>query len=185
MAAILRPAGGVALSKEIPKWRDRDTFVQGAWPRIRPPTGEVPRQDWAGPDFVAPSVLVIDDDPDIATALADVISRRGYRAATVRDGREIMIDLSRIVPGLGPLSRVDVLVVDFAMPRSSGLEVLEYARANAWPVAIVIISAFANHELQTRSMDLGAKAVLNKPFAPRELVDVLERIAPLPQLKPS
>jgi DNA-binding response OmpR family regulator len=132
---------------------------------------------------VAPSVLVIDDDPDIATALADVIARRGYRAATVRDGREIMIDLSRIVPGLGPLSCVDVLVVDFAMPRSSGLEVLEYAKANAWPVAIVIISAFANHELQTRSMMLGAKAVLDKPFAPRVLVDVLERIAPLPQLK--
>lgn len=176
------------MSKQIPRWRDRDTqpdtFVHGAWPRLRPPTGEVPRQDGGlHPDFAAPSVLVIDDDPDLAVALADVITRRGYRAATVRDGSEIMIDLSRIVPGLGPLSCVDVLVLDFVMPRSSGLEVLEFAKASGWPVSTVIISAFANHEVQTRSMSLGAKAVLNKPFAPRDLVETLERIAPLPTLK--
>jgi DNA-binding response OmpR family regulator len=143
---------------------------------------ETGRADWRRAPLVGPeppAVLVIEDDPDLAQTLAEALAGRGYRAASVRDGRDVIEDPERVIAGVGPVSRVDVVVTDLFMPRSSGIDVLEHARARDWAVPIVVMTAFASDELETQALHLGASAVFEKPFALEELLTLVDSIAPL------
>jgi two-component system phosphate regulon response regulator OmpR len=130
-------------------------------------------------DPSAPGVLVVDDDPDVVEILVDVLRRRGYRAAGVRDGSDAMADRSRVIPSFGPLSSVDVVVTDLVMPGESGLALMRHVRRHNWPVAIVVVSAFGDQQLRAQAEELRAAAILHKPFYLDELLTVIYRVAPL------
>jgi CheY-like chemotaxis protein len=67
-----------------------------------------------------PAVLVVEDDPDVATTINDVVEERGYRAICVGNGREALSALEAERPAL--------MLVDLFMPIMNGAEFLKVVK---------------------------------------------------------
>ena len=121
-------------------------------------------------DRSVPSVLVIDDDPDVVEILVGALRRVGYRASGARP---------HALPDTCALSSMHVIVTDLVMPGASALALMRRVREHGWPIAIVVVSAFADQKLRAQAKDLGAAAVLHKPFFVDDLLAVIRKLAPV------
>lgn len=128
-----------------------------------------------------PSVLVIDDEPDIRDSIRQVLSRAGFDVATADNG---------ITGTDGFFAQpADVVIVDIVMPRRNGIEVIERIRS-AFPGARIIaitgggsfgpldykpgtIVTDAYLASATRS---GADAIMTKPFHRTELIALVRSL---------
>ena len=99
------------------------------------------------------TVLVIDDDEGIRTALAEVLELFGYQVAVAADGQE-GVELLEV--GLEP----NAIVLDLMMPRMDGWTFLSYIRHDPkfQDLPVVVTSAVASQSPE------GADACLQKPF---------------------
>jgi CheY-like chemotaxis protein len=120
---------------------------------------------------VAPKgrVLVVDDDRDIVETLCDILELRGWETLRAYDGLEAVSIASR--------HAVDWIVMDVRMPRLTGVEALHAIRELAPNVRVVLMTAFASHDLAARAEREGAAKVLFKPFDPAVLFSVIEKAA--------
>ncbi len=119
--------------------RDRPTVEESAEERLR----EAPKC----------TVLVIDDDEGIRTALAEVLELFGYQVAVAADGQE-GVELLEV--GLEP----NAIVLDLMMPRMDGWAFLSHIRGDPkfHDLPVVVTSAVAAQSPE------GADACLQKPF---------------------
>lgn len=112
------------------------------------------------------TILVVDDDADERTAVADLLAARGYAVAVACDGQEA-VDLLRA--GLRP----SVIVLDLSMPTMDGWALLRHLRGTVHSkVPVVVTSAVARERPAP-----GADACLEKPFEPAELRAIVERLS--------
>lgn len=114
----------------------------------------------------SPTVLVVDDDPGIRESVTEVLSAEGYRVLEAPDGEEALVALDR-------LEGRCVVLLDLAMPRMNGLELLKElsrsGRSERFPV--VVMSANAHpRELEFPQV----VALLRKPFELDELLRWVE-----------
>lgn len=121
------------------------------------------------------TLLVIDDDPDLADLLAEYLGGRGYAVETAADGPAGLARLR----GAG----IDLVVLDVMMPGMDGFEVLrEIRKASQLPV--IMLTARGEDMDRIVGLELGADDYLSKPFNPRELLarvgSVLRRAAAPP-----
>ncbi len=101
-------------------------------------------------------VLVVEDDPRIATMLEKGLRARLLDFETVRSGAEAV---ARINAG-----GVDVQLLDLGLPDMDGLEVLRLLRDSERSVPVIVITARSDpHDRQT-ALDLGVAEYLTKPF---------------------
>jgi CheY-like chemotaxis protein len=105
------------------------------------------------------AVLIVDDDPDLTEAVADVLTSCWYHLSTAFDGRSAL-EILRHMP-----RQPCVLVTDLQMPGMDGFELIRTVRANEQlaHVRIVVLSGIA------QQAPPGADAVLTKPFELLEL----------------
>ena len=108
-------------------------------------------------------VLIVDDDRDIRTLLADYLEKQGLRCLTAADGREMREQLAQ--------HRVDLIVLDIMMPGEDGLTLCRNLRASTNHAATPILMLTARGEDMDRiiGLEMGADDYLPKPFVPREL----------------
>ncbi len=107
------------------------------------------------------TILVIDDDPELAALLAEYLGGRGYRVLTAPDGPR---GLERLAAG-----GVDLVVLDVMMPGMDGFEVLREIRRGA-AVPVVMLTARGDDTDRIVGLEMGADDYLPKPFNPRELL---------------
>ena len=107
------------------------------------------------------TVLVVDDEPRIATIAADYLRHAGYAVLTAGDGAEAL--------ALARAKRPDLVVLDLGLPRLGGLEVARTLRAET-AVPIVMLTARVEESDRLLGLELGADDYITKPFSPRELV---------------
>ena len=102
------------------------------------------------------TVLVVDDEFDLANTLCAVLAAEGYHAETCSDGREAM---ERLRAGPKP----DLVLMDIMMPRASGLDVLRSMRQSEAlaDVPVVLMSVIPPPAKQA---DYGWQSFLHKPF---------------------
>ncbi len=105
----------------------------------------------------APTVLVVDDEPNLRRVLGAVLTRDGYRVLVASGGREA-VRLAK------ENEQVDLLVTDFLMPDLSGLEVLSAVRAKHPDLRALLISGHGTVRSAVDAMRLGAFDFLTKPF---------------------
>jgi two-component system response regulator (stage 0 sporulation protein F) len=117
---------------------------------------------------------VIEDDPEMRTLLAGVLSRDGYEVAQASSGQEAMAELRRSLDVR--LHMPDMLVMDVRMPGPSGLHVLKALRAAGWSVPVVLVTGFGSPDLHREASGFGPVLVLDKPF---ELDDLRAAIVSL------
>lgn len=114
-------------------------------------------------------VLIVDDEPDIRSFLADLLKARGYRCAWADSG-------SAALNQIGPL-QPDLVLLDIMMPGMSGIEVLRQIRGrDDIDPAIVMLSCLSHSKTTLRALDEGADHFVVKPFRVNELVETLDRV---------
>lgn len=109
-------------------------------------------------------ILIVDDDRDIRTLLADYLEKQGLRCTTAADGREMKSALER--------HRVDLIVLDIMMPGEDGLTLCRNLRAGGGTQAntpVLMLTARDEDMDRILGLEMGADDYLAKPFVPREL----------------
>ncbi|WP_134765730.1 response regulator transcription factor [Nocardioides sp. 1609] len=106
-------------------------------------------------------VLVVDDEPALARALAINLRAHGWEVVTAADGRGALDAAATTHP--------DVVLLDLGLPDLDGTEVISGLRG--WTtVPIVVLSARQHGEDKVEALDLGADDYVTKPFAMNELM---------------
>ncbi len=119
-------------------------------------------------------ILVAEDDPALRRLIDMLLSNQGFEVRTVIDGADALSVVEEWAP--------DAFVIDVMMPRISGLTVCRELRASPRyaTAPIVLLTARVFDEDIQQVVDLGGIEFMSKPFNPRQLVAVLERLAPAP-----
>jgi DNA-binding response OmpR family regulator len=123
-------------------------------------------------------VLVVDDSPTIRKVVCAVLQRRGFEALQAADGQsalETLTEAARAENGNGA-SRIDLVLVDFVMPKMNGFQLCRALRQNerlrATPV--VLMSAKSDRIAAHFVQQTGAIDAIAKPFDAQALVAVIE-----------
>ncbi len=114
-------------------------------------------------------VLVVDDEEDFATAVANRLRRRGYSASAVFAGRDAL----RLVQE----TQYDVMVLDLKMPGMDGAEVLREVRRIDPHLEVVVLTGHSTVQTGIEGRQLGASDFLQKPLPIEHLCTVLEAVA--------
>jgi DNA-binding response OmpR family regulator len=109
----------------------------------------------------ATTVLVVEDDTAIATALAHRFAAEGWQVTTAGDGPSGIEAASRVQP--------DVIVLDVMLPGVDGLEVCRVVQAER-PVPVLMLTARDDETDVLVGLGVGADDYMTKPFSLRELV---------------
>ncbi|HEX8644317.1 MAG TPA: response regulator [Allosphingosinicella sp.] len=143
----------------------KGTKVQIILPRSRgagPAAGQEPgRSAGAGaPRAKRARILVVDDDCDVRSFLADVLDDLGHEVAACDCGEAALAEVARDCP--------DLLLLDFAMPGMNGAEVAKAVRARCPQLPIVFVTGYAESEQLEAALGTDVK-VLRKPFSVDDL----------------
>jgi len=123
-----------------------------------------------------PHILVIEDDDAIATLIQYNLEKEGYDVAIAGDGEEGLVQSDERLP--------DLIVLDWMLPKVSGIEVCRRLRGRpeSRNVPIIMLTARGEESDRVRGLDTGADDFLTKPFSVPELNAriraVLRRIRP-------
>lgn len=121
------------------------------------------------------TILVVEDDADVAGLIQLRLTASGHDVSIAADG-EAGVSAAHAV-------RPDLVILDWMMPRLSGIQVCERLRADGAfaGTKIVMLTARAQESDIERAYSAGADDYITKPFSPRELVArVAALIAPAP-----
>ena len=111
-------------------------------------------------------VLIVDDEPLIRWSAAETLTLAGHDVGEAGDARTALTRLSE-----GPVP--DVILLDFRLPDSNDLSLLETIRRDYPSSAVVMMTAFGSPEVVAGAMKLGAYRVLGKPVDMHELNDLV------------
>ena len=115
-----------------------------------------------------PRVLCVDDDQFIRRFLSDALAAGGYDVATASEGRSAM----RLLEGHPGF---DLVVTDYSMPPSTGIEVIEHAQRIDPTLPCIIVTAYHDLDLAMLAMRAGAVGFIPKPFKADHLLTVAGR----------
>ena len=125
---------------------------------------------------MTPHILVVEDEDALATLLQYNLEKEGYGVALAADGEEALMLADERAP--------DLVVLDWMLPKISGIEVCRRLRGRPETrnVPIVMLTARGEESDRIRGLDTGADDYVIKPFSMSELVAriraVLRRIRP-------
>ena len=107
------------------------------------------------------TILVVDDEPKIATLARDYLEHAGFAVLTAGDGTSALTTIRQ--------RRPDLVVLDLGLPGLDGLDVTRELRRES-TIPIVMLTARDDELDKLLGLELGADDYLTKPFSPRELV---------------
>lgn len=112
---------------------------------------------------MAPSILVVEDDPDIRELLSFTISRAGFDLAAAETAEEALRMLDSGLP--------ELMVIDWMLPGMDGIDLAKYLRSDSLTSALPIIMLTARGEEidKLKSFEAGVDDYVTKPFSPKEL----------------
>lgn len=117
-----------------------------------------------------PKVLIVDDDKESRELLCEVLDANGYGVAAVEDGRGAREALRRD-------GDYRIVIADLRMPEETGLDLIRSLRQQNSKLEVVLMSSFISGAERKRAKELGASAMLEKPFRLSELLQVVAELA--------
>ncbi len=123
-----------------------------------------------------PSILIVEDEASLATLLQYNLDKEGFLVAVATDGEEGLLLIDESLP--------DLVVLDWMLPKVSGVEVCRRLRARPETrnLPIILLTARGEESDRIRGLDTGADDYIVKPFSMSELAAriraVLRRIRP-------
>ena len=125
---------------------------------------------------MTPYILVVEDEDSLATLLSYNLEKEGYRVGLAGDGEEALLQIDEQLP--------DLVVLDWMLPKVSGVEVCRRLRTRSETrnLPIIMLTARGEETDRIRGLDTGADDYIVKPFSMSELAAriraVLRRIRP-------
>ena len=110
------------------------------------------------------SILIVEDEPDIAELIKYHLEKEGFSARVAGDGQQALDTVRRDYPSL--------IILDLMLPVVPGLDVCSQLRASEETrgIPIIILTAKAEEVDRILGLEMGADDYVCKPFSPRELV---------------
>lgn len=120
-----------------------------------------PMSNNKGPLYTMTTILLVEDESDLAQVIMRELEASGYRTLRAADGVVALEIHAR--------ERVDLLILDWMLPRMNGLDVLRHVRqSSATPV--LMLTARGEEADRVIGLEVGADDYLTKPFSMRELI---------------
>ena len=109
-------------------------------------------------------ILIVDDEPNIVTALEFLLQRSGYEVLLAQDGEAALQQVEQHLP--------DLVLLDVMLSLKSGYEVCQRMRERAdWQhIKIIMLSAKGREAEVNKGLSLGADCYVTKPFSNKELI---------------
>jgi two-component system, OmpR family, alkaline phosphatase synthesis response regulator PhoP len=114
------------------------------------------------------SILIVEDDVAIATALALNLRLAGHSPSTAADGEIALREITNV--------DFDLVLLDINLPKKNGLEVLEAVRGQDMLVPVIVLSARDGEFDKVAALRLGADDYVTKPFALAELLARIDAV---------
>ena len=113
---------------------------------------------------MANHILIVDDQPELAGMMADLLANAGYATRTAADGREALAEVQADPP--------DLLLLDVQMPELDGFEVATMLKSDpaTATIPIIMVSAHEGRGARLVGLESGAEDYLSKPIDPAELI---------------
>lgn len=123
------------------------------------------------------TILVIDDDPDIRRLVVWKLRQAGFSAVAEEDG-EAGLAAACGRTSEGQSMRPDLVLVDWTMPKLSGIEVCRVLRENpdTADIPVILLTANAQERDFERGMAAGADDYIVKPFSPKEMLKRVQAV---------
>ena len=117
-----------------------------------------------------PAVLVVEDETALLTLLRYNLEKEGFTVSAAHDGEEALLQLKE--------SKPDAVLLDWMLPRVSGIEVCrQIRRTPAWrDLPVIMLTARGEEGDRVRGLDSGADDYVVKPFSPNELIARLRAV---------
>ncbi len=121
-------------------------------------------------------IMIVEDEPAIQQMIAFNIAQAGYKPVCVHDAEAAMNDINDVLP--------DLILLDWMLPKMSGIEFARMLRRHARTqrIPIILLTARSDESDKVNGLESGADDYVTKPFSPRELLArinaVLRRRAP-------
>jgi two-component system, chemotaxis family, chemotaxis protein CheY len=119
------------------------------------------------------TVLIVDDSSSMRAVIKKTIKVSGFNVGqflTAEDGQDAMKVLSA--------KWVDLVLTDINMPNMNGIELIKKMKEDEIlkAIPVVIVTTEGSEKVKKQSMDLGASALIKKPFRPEDIRNALNRI---------
>lgn len=110
-------------------------------------------------------VLVAEDNEDLRSLMSEILTRRGMEVATVGNGAQALAAMAQ--------DRFDAAVVDMVMPGMGGAALLDALKRAGNDTPVLVTSGYVGLLDERRFQEMGAVAVLKKPFRMEEFADAV------------
>jgi DNA-binding response OmpR family regulator len=107
------------------------------------------------------TILIVEDEPQIAEIASDYLRLAGFEVIAVADGVRALEEVRGRRPGL--------VILDLGLPRLDGMDVARTIRRES-DLPIIMLTARVEEDDRLRGLEVGADDYVTKPFSPRELV---------------
>ena len=116
------------------------------------------------------TILIVDDEPKVASFLARMLKKKGYHVDFARDGVEAAEKIEN--------HAFDLIISDIAMPRMDGYELFQHLKQKygVCPCPFIFISAHTDSTEQIKGFQMGANDYLTKPFVMERLYASVENV---------
>ena len=117
------------------------------------------------------TLMVVDDEPDVARLINKIFEKRGYRILVAGDGEEALDRIFAELP--------DMVLLDINLPKLDGWEVCRRIKDDARTRGIPVLLMSAGHDNlreAERAMTIGASEFIIKPFVREVLIHNVERL---------
>ncbi|MBU0681594.1 MAG: response regulator [Proteobacteria bacterium] len=118
-------------------------------------------------------ILVVDDDIELAKTITTHLRWEGYQVIHAGDGLEAkkMITAARTNG-----HSFDVVITDYLMPHSDGLELVDWIKQNHAEIFIIVMSGYLDHDTMRDNLRPEKDAYKIKPITPFDIETLLDRI---------
>lgn len=107
------------------------------------------------------TILIVDDDREIRTLLADYLEHNGFKVVTASEGKSMTLQLEQ--------QAIDLVVLDLNLPGLDGLTLCRNLRIKS-DIPVIMLTARGEPLDRILGLEMGADDYLPKPFEPRELL---------------
>ena len=111
-------------------------------------------------------VLIVEDEENERTGMAELVSAWGYRTEVARDGLEGLEKAAAWSPG--------IVITDLRMPRMDGMDLLQRLADQPQPIAVILLTAQGSIDMAVDAMKLGAYDFIEKPVDTARLKQILQ-----------
>lgn len=122
-----------------------------------------------------PTILIVDDEPNIVIPLQFLMEQNGYNTLVAQSGEEALEMISKEKP--------DLVLLDIMLPGVDGFEVCEIIRLNPeWRnTRIIFLTAKGRDVDIAKGMVLGADEYITKPFSNQQIIDAVKKLLEEPE----